>query len=216
MTSRERLLSAVRGGTVDKKPKICWPISGTDSDVQLTAGQEQKVHLVEVANPFGIAMMRSLDLNALLKIDPKAGNDVLTELCEESTRSIDTAFASGADGVIYTLYGARARHCTPMQYGGFYLEKDREILSRISEAFFNMVFVVGDEDVYLDFVSDLPAHALAWDITSSRISVEDVRLMRSGALACDDPAADILLEPGTSLLSQKLEDNVRPERSYAV
>lgn len=216
MTSRERLLAAVRGGELDHKPVVCWPIEGSESDVVLKPGKEDKVYVVDIVNPFGLALNKEIDLNALLKSDPKAGNEVLGALCEETQSNIADALGNGADGIVYRIYGARAKHCTPMQYGGFYLEKDRELLEQISDAFFNIVFVVGEEDVYLDFVSDLPAHAFAWDIVASQVPVAEVRAMRSGALACDDPNADIWLKPGMSLLSQALEESVRPERSYAV
>lgn len=225
MTSRERLVATARGGEVDRKPVINWPIWEPESDVRHYNHETMPDHieeagetvsLVEVTNPFGLALQREIDINSLLKSDPKAGNRVLGELCDETQRDIDQAFEVGADGIIYRLYGARSRHCTPMQYGGYYLERDRELLEGVKDALFNMIFVVGDEDVYLDFVSDLPAHAFGWDAESSQIPIKEVRDMRSGALVCDDPAADIRLEPGTDFLSRTLEASVRTEDSYAV
>ncbi len=216
MTSRERILAAARGGETDRKPVVNWPAWQPDSDVRFEAGAEDQVFLQEVDNPFGLAMRKGLDLNVLLKEDPHNGNQKLNDLCEETRRNIGQAFEKGADGILYRLYGARAKHCTPMQYGGFYLERDRELLEEISDALFNLIFVVGEEDVYLDFVSDLPGHAFAWDIASSKVPVSEVRAMRPGALACDDLEADIVLKPGTDFLSRTLEESLRLERSYAV
>lgn len=224
MTSRERLVAAARGGEVDRRPVVSWPYWKEASDLRHFNHEtlpehidhsDQDVSLVEVTNPFGLALQRDMDLNKMLKDDPTAGNRVLGELIDVTKRDIDTAFEIGADGIIYRLYGARAHHCTPMQYGGFYLEKDRELLEDVKDALFNIIFVVGEEDVYLDFVSDLPAHAFAWDYKESRIPVSEVRKMRPGALMSEDPESDIRLDPGTDFLSRVLESSLRTEDSYA-
>jgi hypothetical protein len=225
MTSRERLLAASRGGEVDRKPVIHWPYWEEASDVRhynhetipehIEEG-DGEVALVEITNPFGLALQKDIDLNKLLKEDPKDGNRVLSELLDEAKRDIDLAFQVGADGILYRLYGARARHCTPMQYGGYYLERDRELLEQVKDALFNVVFVVGEEDVYLDFVSDLPAHAFGWDHKESQIPAKEVRNMREGALLSEDPDSDIRLDPGTAFLSRMLESSLRTEDSYAV
>lgn len=225
MTSRERLLAAGRGGEVDRKPVIHWPHWEPNSDLRFYNHEtlpdhieegHQDVALVEITNPFGLALQREIDLNQILKDDPKAGNRLLGELVDEAKRDIDLAFEVGSDGILYRLYGARARHCTPMQYGGYYLERDRELLEDAKDAVFNAIFVVGEEDVYLDFVSDLPAHAFGWDFKETQIPATEVRKMRNGALLSEDPDSDILLEPGTAFLSRVLESSLRTEESYAV
>ena len=208
---------------MDRKPVIHWPYWEPTSDARhynhetLPATIEEgegDLTLVEVTNPFGLALQRDLDLNKELKADPKAGNRLLGELIDEVKKDIEQAFQLGADGIIYRLYGARSRHCTPMQYGGHYLERDRELLSEVSDALFNMIFVVGEEDVYLDFVSDLPAHAFGWDYDESKIPASQVRMMRKGALVSADPESDILLETGTACLSRMLESSVHTEDSH--
>jgi len=223
VTSRERLLAAARGGEVDRKPVLNWPHWEEGSDVRHynceTIPEEieeapGEITLVEVTNPFGLSLQRNLNLNAALKDDPKAGDFILNALCEEVANDIKMAFDLKADGILYRIYGARARHCTPMQYGGHYLERDRELLSAVSDASFNMIFVVGEEDVYLDFVSDLPAHAFGWDYDESKIPASQVRAMRQGALVSSDPESDILLDPGTAFLSRVLESSLHTEDSY--
>ncbi len=79
-----------------------------------------------------------------------------------------------------------------MQYGGFYLERDRELLEEAKDATFNLLWIDAGEEAYLDFVSDLPAHAFAWDIDATDVSVVQMRAMRPGALAAEDPTADFL------------------------
>jgi hypothetical protein len=225
MTSRERMTAAIRGAAVDRKPTVHWPYWSEDSDVRHYSSDTLPDHierdgddvvLVEVTNPFGIAMQKSIDLNFILKDDPKSGNRILGELADETRRSIDRSFEAGADGVIYRLYGARARHCTPMQYGGHYLELDRELLDHAKGALMNLLFVVGEDDVYLDFVSDLPAEAFGWDSAESKISAEDVRLIRAGALFSEDTDSDILLTASTSFLSKVLESSLRSQDAYVV
>ncbi len=225
MTSRERLLAVAHGAEVDRQPKIFWPYWETGSDFRHFNHEtmpdhieeaEGDVALVEITNPFGLALQKEINLNKALKEDPKAGNRLLGELIDEAKRDIELAFEIGADGILYRLYGARARHCTPMEYGGLYLEKDRELLESVKDSLFNVIFVVGQEDVYLDFVSDLPAHAFGWDSDDSKIPASEVRKMRSGALMSEDPESDILLHPGTAFLSKMLESSLRTEDSYAV
>ena len=224
MTSRERVLGAVSGKATDRRPVMAWPFwnSGSDfrhfgdNDLPARIEAEDSIALVEVTNPFGLALQRRVDLNGTLKQDPRRGNEQLAELVEISRRAIGAAFEAGADGILYRLFGARAIHCTPMQYGGYYLERDRELLEYAANSTFNVVFVVGEEDVYLDFVSDLPASALGWDSRSSNVSAAEVRQMRVEALLSEDPQSNILLEPGTTNLSRMLETCVKTEDSYAI
>lgn len=224
MTSRERVLAAIGGYGIDRKPVLAWPHWKEGSDIrhytdetmpeQIEAGDS--LALVEVANPFGLAMQKDIDLNKVLKDDPRQGNEILGELVGEVKRDIELAYEVGADGILYRLYGARSSHCTPMQYGGYYLERDREILELADGGHVNLVFVVGEDDVYLDFVTDLPAKMFGWDSKSSGITAADVRQMRGGALVSEDPDSDVLLEPGTASLSRVLETLVRTEDSYAI
>jgi hypothetical protein len=71
-----------------------------------------------------------------------------------------------------------------MQFGGLYLEQERELLSEIREARFNVIFVEGGDETYLDVVSDLPAAALGWDEVRNPMPPSQVREMHRGALAC--------------------------------
>lgn len=202
MTGRERLVAAARGGETDQKATLAWPCpESATSDALIVAGADavvadsERAVLVEVANPFGQALARDLDLNAALVADPDA--PALEEMVEATRADLRSALDAGADGVFYVLHGARGKWCSPMQYGGWYLERDRELLQEIADARLNVLFVVGEDDAYLDFVSDLPAHVFAWDSAATAQDSATVRAMRQGAQASADDRSEIrLVSPG--------------------
>lgn len=205
MNSRERLIAVGRGGEADRKPVICWPDGCPESDAVVGHIMSDHISLTPVVNPFGQALRRQVAISEILADDPPRGNKLLDDLVAKTRAEIEGALRRGADGVLYLLYGARGLHTTPMEYGGHYLERDRELLDAIQDATFNMVFVVGEDDAYLDFVSDLPAHAFGWDARATGTGVDDVRPLRKGALATNEPSADIELRFGTTNLIADLE-----------
>ncbi len=202
MTGRERLVAAARGGETDRPATLFWPCPKSEgSDALILENAKDVVPdadravLVEVANPFGQALARDLDLNAALVADPDA--PALEEMVEATRTDLRNALDAGADGVFYVLHGACGRWCSPMQYGGWYLERDRELLEEIADARLNVLFVVGSDDTYLDFVSDLPAHVFAWDSAATAQDSASVRAMRNGAQASADAHSEIrLVSPG--------------------
>jgi hypothetical protein len=205
LNSRERLIAAVRGGEVDQKPVICWPAVCADSDAVVGPGRPDQISLTKVVNPFGQALRQQRPVWETLAEEPTKGAKELDGLVALTRSEIKSALDRGADGVLYLLYGARGMHTTPMEYGGHYLERDRELLAEVEDATFNMIFVVGEDDAYLDFVSDLPAHAFAWDSKATSTTVDEMRAMRTGALATNSPEADIDFRFGTESLSANLE-----------
>jgi len=204
VTSRERLFAAAELEPVDRKPTLYWPgepsgegdalivPSWMMDDLSGLVVAEGIPVLAEVINPFGKSRIRGIDLNDAFRLDPDIGQVQLDEFIEETEDEMRQALQAGADGIFYRVHGARAVFCTPMEYGGRYLESDRQILNSVSDARFNLVFIVGGNDVYLDFVSDLPAHVFGWDAESSGITCEAVRFMRNGALAAATEDADIV------------------------
>lgn len=209
MNSRERLTVASRGGEVDRKPMIVGPgslLDDREADAFIVdaaphviagfVGGDQAV-LAQVDNPFA---RFGPELNKEFAIDPIAASEKLDLATEETRERIRAALDAGADGILYRLFGARALHSTPMQYGGHYLERDRELLEEIQDAHLNVLFLVGNDDLYLDFISDLPAHVMAWDRDATGYSSAQVRTMRKGAQASCDPDSEILLHhPGIRL-----------------
>lgn len=209
MTPRERLTAAARGGPTDRRAVLLWPREthgpygahgsyGARSDAYVVPVSEVGTQLAEtpdhavlasVCAPLGRAMADNFDLSTLLREDPEAGEAKLQGYIDETRMEMKTALEFGADGVFYRLMGAHPVASTPMQYGGFYLEPDRELLGEIEDARLNVLFVEGGPEPYLDFVADLPAHLFAWD---AEVEVNLVRSMRRGALAASDPAAEVL------------------------
>lgn len=124
-----------------------------------------------------------------LENDIAQGESHLNNLIEATRNE-----AQGQANILYRLAGATPAVSTPMQYGGHFLERDRELLSVLAKQSCVALYVQGGEGVYIDFVSDLPAQMFAWNTTDSCVSVNDVRAMRQGKLATDDPGADILIE----------------------
>jgi len=221
VNGRERLIAVARGAGTDRKPVIGWPAACVDSDAVVESGfpakpigdSPDRVWLAAVSNPFGRALRGGIGLSQILEDDPAKGEEILDSQEEKCRREIREALRQGFDGVLYLVYGARSLHTTPMKYGGHYLERDRGLLSELGDAAFNMVFVVGEEDTYLDFVSDLPAHAFGWDAAATGVSVAQVRQMRTGALATNSPEADIELCFGLSDPAVWLENAIRNPKS---
>lgn len=209
MTARERLIAAARGGAIDQRCVVLFP-STARSDAQIVppdevgaalAEESGQAVLAEVLSPLGRARSEGYALNEAIKSDPAAGQEALDRYVAETRKEIHTAMAAGADGVFYRLQGALPAISTPMQYGGFYLEHDRELLSEVEDASLNILSIEGGPEPYLDFVADLPAHVMAWDAPASGIGAEAVRAMRKGALAACDAQAEILFAERWELLA---------------
>lgn len=207
MNSRERLVAASRGGSVDSAPWFVYCESaeketlsrfarkwtpdalvaknGSDARQLLAEfGADGPAVLVEVWNPFGYAKEAGEDLSEAFRNDPRGGGKLLERFFSLTCAKTYEALDAGCDGIFYRLFGATPFETTPMEYGGFFLEKDRELLESIIEARFNVLSVEGGEGVYLDFVHDLPCSALAWDEKASKITPQKVREIHFGALAC--------------------------------
>lgn len=199
-------MAVSRGADVDRRPTLVWSVSpGHEADgvivgfrqvSEAIATHPDQAVLAEVMSPFGRALRRGLTLNALLRDEPDAGERALETLIEEARDEAARAIDAGADGIFYRLDGAYPATATPMEYGGHYLEVDRAILGEFGDARFNVLSVEGSEEVYYDFVSDLPAHAFTWDAAHSGVDVAAMRAIRAGALAAEAPEADILLTNG--------------------
>lgn len=212
MTSRERVAAVASGGSVDRRPRLSWLDDSSDSDARVVGSvegivrdEDEALVLLDVANPFGLALKKGIDINRALRDDPSAGGQVLDSLVAEVRERILAGLECGADGIFYRLHGATPRHCSPMQYGGHFLERDRELLCEASDARLNVLFVAGGEEIYVDFISDLPAHVFAWDGDLSDLTAEAVRTSRRGVLASSDPAAEIALSIGIENYLESLE-----------
>ena len=202
MIPRERLSAIARGGEVDQAPVVallgcCDPnadaVTVPFSEVAATLSKtEDQAVLGYVMSPLGKAMKSGLALTQILSDDPATGQQKLSELTELTRTEMATALDQGADGVFYELEGAYPAETTPMEYGGHYLEVDRQLLEEVRDARFNVLFIQGDDAPYVDFVIDLPAQAFAWDAQAG-IDIAEVRTQREGAIALSDGTGDVLL-----------------------
>lgn len=203
MTGRERLIAASRGGSLDRTPVLAWGSRSEHVDGWIVEADELgsaldrsegKAVLVAVASPLCRALERSMNLTQTLHDSPAEGEKDLEELILETRSAIALTLDHGADGIAYRLEGACPSVSTPMQYGGHYLEADREILQEFASAPFNLLHV-GGEEPYLDFVIDLPAHAFSWDLDRSPADPAQIRRERGGAIAVLSRDADIICIP---------------------
>ncbi|MCH7904979.1 MAG: hypothetical protein IH944_10495 [Armatimonadetes bacterium] len=198
MSGIDNIRAATISGEAHKRPVI---IDGPERDERadgvivdekdLGSATRQAV-FCRVQNPFGRSARTGLDLNALLKESPSEGEQAIQQLAAEVRTEIDRVLNSGADGICYMLSGACAAECSPMQYGGHFLEVDREILAGTPEGSFNILYVCGERELYIDIVSDLPAQAIAWN-SSAGVQVSEVREMWPRAVAAADQDADIYM-----------------------
>lgn len=166
-------------------------------DFSIDAKLDGKISLSTVTNPFGLALERGEDLKGTLHSDPASPK--LDALIAETSGSIERARAEGFDGVLYLLHGADLRHCTPMEYGGFFLETDRELIAQWADGVIVVVIVAG-EGAYLDFVSDLPATVFAWDSNVTGVDDAAMRALRSGPLASADTRSEITFTSSRALV----------------
>jgi len=205
MTGKERFLAWAAGKPVDQKPTLDWPRANSQADGKIFPAGVVAEGLDPNCPTATFALIPNLyrefqgagtEPIALLK--DATAEKLVDERVATNQRIARQAIDNGAIGVFYEIHGADASQCTPMEYGGLFLERDRAFLDSISDAPCNFIYINGKEP-YLDFVSDLPATVFAWDAKGSGIPVSEVRKMRSGLLAADDPDADIQISADGSI-----------------
>lgn len=95
----------------------------------------------------------------------------------------------GAEAVLYHVASASPRTCSPMEYGGKYLEADRTLLSELAVP---SVLLVSSEGAYLDVLAAMPCTVIAW--RQSENPTEPAALGAVCLTASDSPAADLQFE----------------------
>lgn len=199
MTPVETLNAVQPGKATDRKLTV-----GPSGDVVVTSvvtASADGVSLVRVDGPFARCVQRRIPILEMLSQDPESGNLRLNQLCDEIRSNIFNALEAGADGIAYVVAGANPEHMSPMSYGGHFLERDRQILSAIPTSAYVLVAIVGGAGTYLDFVSDLPGQAFAWDAHATGVTVDEMRSMRPGVLASTVDDADLIVLPSAGLLN---------------
>lgn len=131
----------------------------------------------EVLNPFGRALAQGISFFEIAEADPLKAESLLRGWVEETKLEI-----AALTEFVYRLQGAEPECSTPMQYGGWFLERDREILESVRPNQHVTLWIDGGEGTYIDFVSDLPATVFAWDAEATGFSVEEMMGLRSTTL----------------------------------
>ncbi len=197
------MIAAARGGEVSERPILGWPQAFGEILVNAKPTSDDKTFLAEILSPFALAQSEGIDLNEVLRNDP--ASSLLEEYVGRVRANIEIALECGNDGIIYVLSGAEPKFCSPMQYGGHYLEHDRALLDEVRDARLNVLVIVGGEGTYIDFVSDLPAHVFAWDVAATQFTVEELRKLRSGALATSESTTEFYWPIESSRLTTEME-----------
>lgn len=202
MSGLANLRAAAKGTKLSSKPVIVWSASpGHKADGIIatlnTLEDALRSHpgqavLVEIVSPFGRATREGINLTEILTDQPEAGAHELAGWASRVGLDMQQALKEGASGIFYRLDGAYPAANTPMQYGGLFLETDRELLKQIPAEALTLLYVEGESDPYLDFVSDLPADLFGWDAPRTGIEAAEVLNMREGALAAEDKGASVL------------------------
>jgi hypothetical protein len=133
-----------------------------------------------IPSPFARALAVGDDLNALFTEKPEQGEAKLVTFVSQVQAEIEGVTPGGL--IIYRLVGAEPLFASPMQYGGHYLERDRQLLDLAKASCKVALVIEGGPETYLDFVSDLPAHVFMWDEVSTGTSREVMKQMRLGEL----------------------------------
>ncbi len=193
MTGRERVVAALQGSPTDQAADLNRDAVITHPDDLAKWLDGALAAFVEVLSPFALSKSRGIDLSGILKGNPEEGFNQLDALKLEVSAALENAHAQRADGIFYHLDGPRASACTPMQYGGYYLELDRELLTQAKGLV--LVYVPGEEPLYLDAISDLTAHAFGWNAAASGFSVDQFKALRGGITFGPDAEHDLHYTP---------------------
>ena len=125
--------------------------------------------LTGVLSPLSRAISKGLDILNLLDESPAEGDRVIGSLVSETREEL-----SRLDGKFnYVVAGAEPAWTTPMQYGGHFLELDRELIGTHQP----VITLIGGPDTYVDIVSDLAETFLIWNPATNDVDPEEVAKM---------------------------------------
>lgn len=146
--------------------------------------------LAEVKSPFA----RLEGIYETLEANPQTGDALISEAVASTKTDLTKAVSSGVDGIFYVLAGANPTDSTPMQYGGHFLEVDRDLLTVASESLPTAIYLQG-ADVYFDFVCDLPGDAMGWNASKNEIDLQSAKAICSKPFFTQESHADIEFVP---------------------
>ena len=146
--------------------------------------------MIYIDGPFRRAEKAGIPIVDLFEKDIASGDDTLAEMISETHKEIFEA----TEPIFYVLSGPEPAKTTPMQYGGHFLERDRELLEFANERGEVWLYVDAGPGAYMDFVSDLPAAVFAWDAVKTGFPLLEMRKLRTSKLCTNEPGADLPLE----------------------
>lgn len=201
MQAAIRLQSLREGETLSPKLSMIWSASPGHSCDAIVTNQVSLNHaiathngqlvLCEVHSPLGRIVRSQPQLLDTLRETPADAEDALLDFANEAKNEIREAFELGAHGIFYRLSGANPKVTTPMEYGGHFLEMDKELMAHASSGLLNVISVEDGPEIYIDAVAEVPGHAIHWDNALNELSIEAVRTMTTKFLVLDHPVADI-------------------------
>ncbi len=130
-----------------------------------------------ILSPLARAIQGSQDIVALLAGSPAEGDQLLAELVAQTREQIESA--SGPFN--YIIAGAEPCYSTPMQYGGHFLELDRELIGARRPA----ITLIGGPETYIDVVSDLAETFLLWNSATITEDPQEVAKMTRATIITD-------------------------------
>jgi uroporphyrinogen decarboxylase len=98
-------------------------------------------------------------------------------------RYVGAARDTGMSGIFYAIQHARYELLSPVEYQVFGRSFDEEILSAVSDMWFNMVHIHGETDIMFDLVADYPVHCVNWHDRDTGLSLGEGLGMFSGAVS---------------------------------
>lgn len=164
-----RLLEQIREGSLTEKVTVAAWDGHTCEDVivcGLAQIQEAKrtcpaSSVLAAVEGVAARFHRSNPLPTALDAPPSHLQEQVDSAVTSCKNDLQTAQERGADGVSYLVFGADPDHATPMQYGGLFLEHDREVLDRAKSKGFVEAMIAPADETYYDFLTDLPSDLIS-------------------------------------------------------
>ena len=122
-----------------------------------------------VLSPLSRALQEGIDAISLLDKDPANGDRLLHSLVAATKAEIESASVQ----INYIVAGAEPEYSSPMQYGGHFLELDRELIGTRKPA----ITVIGGPETYIDIISDLAETFLIWNPQTNPVDPAEVSKM---------------------------------------
>ncbi|MEI7577183.1 MAG: hypothetical protein WCK51_09835 [Armatimonadota bacterium] len=122
-----------------------------------------------ILSPLSRAISQGIDVVGLLEENPAEGDRVLAELVSQCSHEMRQV--SGP--LNYIVAGAEPDVTSPMQYGGHFLELDRELIGTSSPA----ITLIGGPETYIDVVSDIAKSYLIWNPETNPVDPHEVSRM---------------------------------------